>query len=39
LDNLQEIVEVADGIVLVADFITPILSKEETLDNLVQYIR
>ena len=39
LDNLQEIVEVADGVVLVADFITPILSKEETLDDLVQYIR
>ena len=39
LDNLQEIVEVADGIILVADFITPLLAKEETLDDLVQYIR
>lgn len=39
LDNLQEIVEVADGIILVADFISPLLSKEETLDDLVQYIR
>ena len=39
LDNLQEIVDVADGIILVADFIEPLLSKEETLDDLVQYIR
>jgi len=39
LDNLQEIVEVADGIILVADFIEPLLSKEETLDDLAQYIR
>ena len=39
LDNLQEIVEVADGIILVADFIEPLLTKEETLDDLVQYIR
>lgn len=39
LDNLQEIVEVSDGIILVADFIAPLLSKEETLDDLVQYIR
>ena len=39
LDNLQEIVEVADWIVLVADFIEPLLSKEETLDDLVQFIR
>ena len=39
LDNLQEIVEVADGIILVADFIQPLLAKEETLDDLVQYIR
>ena len=39
LDNLQEIVEVADWIILVADFITPLLSEEETLDDLVKYIR
>ena len=39
LDNLQEIVEVADWIILVADFITPLLYKEETLEDLVQYIR
>lgn len=39
LDNLQEIVEVADGIVLVADFLTPFLNKEETLEDFVQYIR
>ena len=39
LDNLQEIVEVADWIILVADFIEPLLTKEETLDDLVQYIR
>ena len=39
LDNLQEIVDVADGIILVADLITPILSQEETLDDIVQYIR
>ena len=39
LDNLQEIVEVADGITLVADFIQPLLTKEETLDDLIQYIR
>ncbi len=39
LDNLQEIVEVSDGIILVADFIAPLLTKEETLDDLVQYIR
>jgi hypothetical protein len=30
---------VADGIILVADFIKPLLTKEETLDDLVQYIR
>ena len=39
LDNLQEIVEVADGIVLVADFLEPLLTPEETLDDIVQYIR
>ena len=39
LDNLHEIVEVADWIILVADFIEPILSSEETLEDLVQYIR
>lgn len=39
LDNLQEIVEVADGIVLVADFLAPLLHKEETLEDIVQYIR
>jgi len=39
LDNLQEIVEVADWIILVADFIAPLLYKEETLEDLVQYIR
>jgi len=39
LDKLDEIVEVADGIILVADFIQPLLTKEETLDDLIQYIR
>ena len=39
LDKLDEIVEVADGIILVADFIEPLLTKEETLDDLIQYIR
>ncbi len=39
LDNLQEIVEVADGIILVADFIDSLLTEEESLDDLVQYIR
>ena len=38
-DKLDEIVEVADGIILVADFIQPLLTKEETLDDLIQYIR
>ena len=39
LDNLQEIVEVADWIILVADFVEPLLTKEETIDDLIQYIR
>ena len=39
LDNLNEIVEVADWIILVADFVAPLLYKEETLEDLVQYIR
>jgi hypothetical protein len=32
-------VEVADGIILVADFIDSLLTEEESLDDLVQYIR
>ena len=39
LDKLDEIVEVADGVILVADFIEPLLTKEEILDDLIQYIR
>lgn len=39
LDNLQEIVEIADWITLVADLLEPFLSQEESLEDFVQFIR
>ena len=39
LDNLQEIVEVADWIILVWDLLSPLLLEDETIEEFVQYIR